>query len=44
MVEVDEQGPVDVPCTRMELGESGWFYGCEEGGRGARVDDVEEGV
>jgi len=40
VVEVDEERPVDVPCTRMELGESGWFCGCEEGGRRVRVDDI----
>ena len=44
MVEIDEKGPVDVPCTRVELGESGGFCGCKEGRRGARVDDVPEGV
>ena len=42
--DVDEKGPVDVPYTRVDLGESRGFCGCKEGRRGARVDDVPEGV
>jgi hypothetical protein len=44
MVEIHKERPVDMPCTRMQLGESGWFCGCEERGRRARVDYVPESV
>src|SRR5882762_7929405 len=44
MVEVYKEGPVDMPCTRMELCESCWFCRSKEGGRGVRVDDILECV